>query len=58
MQQKITDDLQVMINVLPPSIAEALRHADRSDALLEVVLDLGRLPEARFTDNEVTLVDR
>jgi stage III sporulation protein SpoIIIAA len=56
-QHKITDDLEVMINVLPPSIAEALRRADRSDELLEVVLDLGRLPEARFTDNEVTLVD-
>ena len=56
-QHKITDDLQVMINVLPPSIADALRRADRSDALLEVVLDMGRLPEARFTDNEVTLVD-
>jgi stage III sporulation protein SpoIIIAA len=56
-QQKITDDLEVMINVLPPGIAGALRQADRSDQLLEVVLDLGRLPEARFTDNEVTLVD-
>ena len=56
-QHKITDDLQVMINVLPPNIAEALRRANRSDELLEVVLDLGRLPEARFTDNEVTLVD-
>ena len=55
--QKITDDLQVMINVLPPNIADALRRANRGDALLEVVLDLGRLPEARFTDNEVTLVD-
>jgi len=55
MQQKITDDLQVMINVLPPNIAEALRRANRGDALLEVVLDLGRLPEARFTDNEVKL---
>ena len=56
-QQRITDDLQVMINVLPPSIAEALQQADCSDQLLEVVLDLGRLPEARFTDSEVTLVD-
>ena len=57
MQQKITDDLQVMFNVLPPNIVEALRRANQSDALLEVVLDLGRLPEARFTDNEVTLVE-
>ena len=56
-QQKITDDLQVMIDVLPPPIAGALQRANRSDHLLEVVLDLGRLPEARFTDNEVGLCD-
>jgi len=57
-QQRITDDLELMINVLPPSIAEAVRQADQADALLEIVLDLGRLPEARFTDNEVKLSDR
>jgi len=57
-QQKITDDLELMINVLPPVIADAVRQADRSDQLLEIVLDLGRLPEARFTDNEVKLNDR
>jgi stage III sporulation protein SpoIIIAA len=54
-QQRITDDLELMINVLPPAIADAVRQADRSEVLLEIVLDLGRLPEARFTDNEVKL---
>src|SRR5512136_119129 len=54
-QQRITDDLELMINVLPPAIADAVRQADRSEALLEIVIDLGRLPEARFTDNEVKL---
>ena len=57
-QQRITDDLELMINVLPPGIAEAVRLADRGDALLEIVLDLGRLPEARFTDSEVKLSER
>ena len=56
-QQKITDDLEVMISVLPPPIAEAVRRANRSDQLLEIVLDLGRLPEARFTDTDVKLGD-
>jgi stage III sporulation protein SpoIIIAA len=55
MQQRITDDLELLINVLPPSIADAVRQGNRSDTLLEIVLDLGRLPEARFTDSEVTL---
>ena len=54
-QQRITDDLEVMIDVLPPSVAEAVRHENRGDQLLEIVLDLGRLPEARYTDSEATL---
>jgi len=55
MQQKITDDLDALIDVLPPPIAEALRKANSGDELLEVVLDLGRRPEARFANNEAVL---
>jgi len=44
--------------VLPPHIESALRQANRGDELIEVVIDLGRLPEARFTDREITLSDR
>jgi stage III sporulation protein SpoIIIAA len=32
-----------------------VRHENRGDQLLEIVLDLGRLPEARYTDSEATL---
>jgi stage III sporulation protein SpoIIIAA len=56
-QQKITDDLDVLLNVLPPTIQHALHEADRADTLLEVVMDLGRLPEARYTDSELALSD-
>jgi stage III sporulation protein SpoIIIAA len=56
-QQRITDDLELMFDVLPPQVAEAVRRADRSEHLLEIVLDLGRVPEARFTDAEVRLGD-
>jgi stage III sporulation protein SpoIIIAA len=56
-QQKITDDLEALVAVLPPHIQKALREADRADELLEVVLDLGRLPEARFLHHEVKLAD-
>ncbi len=55
MQQKITDDLDALIDVLPPPIADALRKVDKGDELLEVVLDLGRPPEARFANDEVVL---
>ena len=56
-QQKITDDLDALLEVLPPHIEAELRAADKSDELLEVVLDLGRPPEARFVDHELILSD-
>ncbi len=55
MQQTITDDLDALLATLPPRVREAIaRMKDRSD-ILEIVLDLGRLPEARFTDGTVDL---
>jgi stage III sporulation protein SpoIIIAA len=42
------DDLDQILSILPPSIrAQLLQHPQRQ-SLIEVVLDLGRLPEARF----------
>ena len=57
-QLRITDDLHVLLNVLPAPIADAVRQADRSNDLLEIVMDLGRQPEARFIDAEVALSDK
>ncbi len=57
-QFQITDDLEALLNVLPPDIARAVRDRNRNEALLEVVLDLGRYPEARYTDGEATLCQR
>jgi len=57
-QRRITDDLDALIDVLPPTIAQAVKEADDSDNLLEIVLDLGRLPMARFIDREVKLRDK
>ena len=54
----ITDDLAAMLKVFPEEIAEAVVRADHFDDLLEVVLDLGRIPTARFVDGEVKLLDR
>ena len=54
-QKKITDDLHALLSVLPPTSAKAVVDADDSDNLLEVILDLGRLPTARFVDREVVL---
>jgi stage III sporulation protein SpoIIIAA len=55
-QRKITDDLHALLGVLPPRIAEAVIAVNNSENLLEIVMDLGRLPMARFTTGEVELL--
>ncbi|MBN1890173.1 MAG: hypothetical protein JW850_19410 [Thermoflexales bacterium] len=57
-QLKITDDLDVLLEVLPSSIRDRVKSLNRGDALLEVVLDLGRKPEARYIDGELNLNDQ
>ncbi len=58
MENNITDDLDALLEVLPPTISEAIREENHVTNLLEVVLDLGRQPEARFLKREVTLSQR
>jgi stage III sporulation protein SpoIIIAA len=55
LQKVITDDLEAMVDVLPPHIRQPLRQQKDLRELLEVVLDLGRTPEARFLKREVVL---
>jgi len=59
MERRITDDLDKLKAVLPPHLVEKLDALGRDeDELLEVILDLGRVPTARFTDGEVVLDSR
>ena len=55
---KITDDLDALIDVLPPHLAESVRQRPNNFELLEVVLDLGRLPEARYPSEEALLSEQ
>lgn len=57
-QRRITDDLHVLLGVLPPHITQAVTDANDSDNLLEGILDLGRIPTARFVDREVALSEK
>src|SRR6185312_667674 len=43
----VTDDLSLLMAALPPRVRVAIEQRG-VDQLLEVVLDLGRLPEARY----------
>src|SRR5512135_613959 len=54
-QLRITDDLEALLQVLPLDIRRAVEKADDSENLLEIILDLGRVPTARFVDHEIVL---
>ena len=56
-EQREQLELDLVLKVLPPDVADALRDRDDLDRLLEVVLDLGRLPEARFVSGDAELND-
>ncbi|MBN1427544.1 MAG: AAA family ATPase [Anaerolineae bacterium] len=58
MEQHITDDLSSLLAILPPEIADSLNEINRYNDLLEIILDLGRVPTARFTDGEYNLLNR
>lgn len=55
MQKTIIDDLDALVDVLPPFISEPLHQRKDRSELLEVVMDLGRPPEARFFNYEIVL---
>ncbi|MGB3654393.1 MAG: R3H domain-containing nucleic acid-binding protein [Rivularia sp. (in: cyanobacteria)] len=44
----ITDDLRKLLAILPQDLRSMLEEHAQRDSLVEVVLDLGRRPEARF----------
>src|ERR671919_1633214 len=53
--QIVTDDLDQLLEVLPPHICDPLEALQDRRELLEVVMDLGREPEARLPGREVLL---
>jgi len=54
---EVTDNLDELLSVLPPRLVDALVHEAALPSLIEVVCDLGRLPEARFPGGVSTLSD-
>ena len=57
-QHRITDDLEVLLDILPSNLRHAVEKANNSDKLLEIVIDLGRQPSARFVDDEIVLLEK
>ncbi len=54
-EQLAHDELRQLLSVLPPRVLAGLQKQDDLDDLLEIVLDLGRPPEARFSSGDVIL---
>ena len=57
-QLRITDDLEALLGVLPTPIRHAVEKANNSDRLLEIIIDLGRVPTARFVEREIVLQEK
>lgn len=49
-------EIDLLVGIMPARIAEAVR-TQGYDGLIEIVLDLGRRPTARYRGNEVSLSD-
>ncbi len=54
--QTHTDDLHLLVATLPQRLRDALQSLPQEN-LLEIVLDLGRPPQARFPEHAVNLSD-
>jgi len=57
-RRQITDDLDALLGVLPDDIQAAVRQHNNSSDLLEIILDLGRVPTTRMVNEEVVLLER
>lgn len=57
-QNNITDDLSALLSVLPSEFTRVLDQENQSDDLLEIIMDLGRVPVARYIDHELNLSEK
>ncbi|MSQ32539.1 MAG: AAA family ATPase [Dehalococcoidia bacterium] len=51
----MTDDLDTLLEALPSHLTHVIKDKRNISDLLEIVLDLGRLPEARYRNEEIVL---
>ncbi len=58
-RRETTDDLEALLTALPPEIGAAIRSLPSASDVIEVIMDLGRRPEARYgSGGETVLLDR
>jgi len=54
-QRQDKEDLEALLTILPLRVRHKIEEIGRLDELLEIVMDLGRIPTARYVDGEVLL---
>jgi len=54
---QVTDNLEELLSILPPLLEERVSNMEGLEDLIEIVVDLGREPEARFPNGGVLLSD-
>lgn len=58
LQGGVVDNLEKLFEVLPSYVRKWLEEQKNSEDLIEVIMDLGRSPEARFSSGFVVLSER
>lgn len=56
-RKQVTDNLDQLLDILPSRIKNSLELCGGLEQLVEIVMDLGRLPEARYFDSSKYLTD-
>ncbi len=55
--KKQVDDLSLLLEKLPKRIGDYLKKSQELDTLVEIIIDLGRVPEARFVTHNLRLTE-
>lgn len=56
--EQAQEDLKLLLDLLPARIHQKISNINRNDDLLEVIMDLGRVPTARYSNEEIVLSGR
>ena len=51
------EEIKKLLEVLPPHVKKAVESHPEISSLIEIVLDLGKLPEIRFIDNQIMYIE-
>jgi stage III sporulation protein SpoIIIAA len=57
-REAITDDIELLLDILPPDMRDWLERQNELENLLEIICDLGREPEARYPGRSQIMTQR